>query len=123
MILRDGIAYKMALNTDQIANNRHEYMSFWQFPQSVRDLTTTPYYISKCGRVIAYEYVPTMLWDDRPRHDAEMTEFNNKLRELLKAGGMSHGDADDITGDNHGNNVGIRADDSLVWLDFCPPRW
>jgi len=123
MIARNGVAYKMALNTRQIAINRTEYMTFWKFPASVRALTTTPYYISKCGRVIAYELVPSTVWDSDTRNTNDAQKFNDTLAKLLKESGMERNAICELLQDNHECNLGVRADDSLVWLDFCPPRW
>lgn len=121
MITRNGVAYKLSLSEYNIRTNRKEYMSYWTFPASVRALCTQPYYISKCGKVIAYELVPETFYRSKEWDNDKLEDFNTKLESLLAASGMSKHDAQRVVADNHGNNVGVRENGELVWLDFCPP--
>ncbi len=121
MIKRNGVAYKLALSDYNVRINRKEYMSYWTFPASVRALCTQPYYISKCNKVIAYELMSETFYRSKGFSSDKLDEFNDKLRDLLMASGMDKNDARYAVADNHGNNVGVRENGELAWLDFCPP--
>ncbi len=131
--VHDGFAIKFARNSNHAVQNRAEWKTYFKLPESVRAITAKPLCISACGRVMAIEAVTTTLRaahrDDnrggRPAEwweteDVELCEFNKKLIALLtKDGGFSDNEIESLVCDNHGNNIGVRENGELCWIDYA----
>lgn len=120
VIVEDGIAIKFALNNAYAAHNRAEWDLWRSFPKSVQEITTKPFCISKCGRVMAMELVSTTVAKSDDHVEADGDKFNDRLKLLLKESGMfSAYEIRGLTTDNHNNNIGVRENGDLCWIDFA----
>jgi len=129
----DGFAIKFARASYQAVQNRAEWDTYRKFPESVKTVAAKPICISKCGRVMAIEAVTTTLRaahrdDNRgggqpewwETEQTELCEFNEKLLALLtRDGGFSDDEIRTLMCDNHGNNIGVRENGELCWIDYA----
>ena len=123
---RDGVGYKLARAPGYRRFNIFEYTQYWKFCDSMRRHVITPYYMTQCGSVTAWELVTPWNLAAHYRLTDEMIyqsiKFNNVLIEGLMESGWREADAKDAMSDNHTGNFGLRDDDSLVWIDFAAPK-
>ena len=118
--IRVAIKFMYNSHTD---DNLKEWRAWQIMPEDVRKMTAQPYAISRCGRVIAFEYIPQTareFFGDNPPMDQRITEFNKELRRgLFQKMGCDSGKIDQLLSDNRPDNIGVRSDGSLVWIDFA----
>ena len=116
------IAIKFVFNK-RIDGNLKEWRAWHVMPESVRKMTAQPYAISQCGRVIAFEYIPQTareFFSDSPPMNQRITEFNKELkRGLFQKMACDEDKIDHLLRDNKPDNIGVRPDGSLVWIDFA----
>lgn len=128
------IAIKMAYN-NHMRDNLKEWDVWQAMPESVRDITAKPYAISKCNRAIAFEYIPQTVrecfgdpiekyidvgkWERSRIRYPHIVDFNNRLKQLLKEAGYTSSQIRNLLRDNTPDNIGVRFDGSLVWIDFA----
>lgn len=126
--VENGIAYKLSREDDAIHTNRQEWETWQTLPESVRKVTAKPLAISNCGRVIAFECIPETVsqWGERTDNfytwRDDLRAFNRNLKRLLEENGFSRDEIMALLDDNHGNNVGVRENGDLVWIDFASPH-
>lgn len=119
VIVENGVAYKFA-NWDRYAkHNRTEWNLYYRVSPSMRRMMAKPLAISSCGRVIAMELVPTTVARSDKHDYRDGDRFNTRLRDFLAAEGFSPGDIAALTSDNHNNNIGVREDGELCWIDYA----
>ena len=125
VIVKDGIAIKFAFTEEYAAHNRTEWNAWRKLPESVRRITAKPFCISSCGRVMAVELVPQTLYDEykkgyRDNYSCDLDEFNDHLKNLLGDSGLfSQEEIRSLMTDNHANNVGVRDNGDLCWIDYA----
>lgn len=120
-----GVVYKLARYSGYETCNRFEWDLYNEMSPSVQAMMAKPLAISSCGRVLAMELADKgslyKAWD-RGAWTGDFNiahrEFNDLLRETLLAVGVDENRVSDIMCDNHGNNIGVRANDSLCWIDY-----
>lgn len=121
VLVEDGVAIKFALTDSEAAHNRAEWDAWRSFPASVQRITAKPFCISACGRVMAVEAVETTLAKDpnRDYYCTDLDEFNSNLKSLLQDGGFDEDQIQYLLSDNHANNIGVREDGDLCWIDYA----
>lgn len=116
------IAVKFVWDNLWIDNNRREFRYYRNMPKPVQDLMAEVLGISTCGRVIAFELVPHTLLSS-PRYRGNTARhgrgWNQKLKDILKAHGFSWDEVYNLTSDNHYNNIGVRENGDIVWIDYA----
>lgn len=122
VFIENGVAIKLARNTDYGYMNRREWDNYRKFSAGVKAITAKPICISACGCVMAIELVPMTLWNSRNHRIAERdcNEFNQKLKNMLKMSGVfTAREIDQLVRDNHENNIGVRENGDLIWIDYA----
>jgi hypothetical protein len=125
VILREGVAIKLVRSDRYIDMNRAEWDMWLKLPPSLRVITAKPLCISNCGRVMAVELVPQTLAQDyyannRDHYETDLREFNSDLRVLLQDSGLfDETQIRHLMMDNHANNVGVRENGELCWIDYA----
>jgi hypothetical protein len=118
VIVENGVAYKLARHDHYADHNRTEWNLYHRVSPSMRAMMAKPLAISSCGRVLAMEVIPsTVARSDRS--PIEGSRFNDRLRKLLKAEGFGANEIADLLSDNHNNNIGVRENGELCWLDYA----
>jgi len=122
--LADGVAIKFARSGKYTVHNRVEWDAWHKFPKSIQCISAKPFCISTCSRVMAVELIPQTLNDaysngDRGYYASDLSAFNESLRELLEDNGFSEGEVSALMVDNHANNVGVRDNGDLCWIDYA----
>ena len=116
------IAIKFVFQNTYARTNRFESRQYREMPQPVRDLMAEVFAISTCGRVIAFELLPYTLAGS-PDHTGETyrigADWNNNLKNVLSAHGFSKEEVYNLVADNHLNNLGVRENGDIVWLDYA----
>jgi hypothetical protein len=105
-------------------DNKLEWKFYNSSPSELREMCAKPLYISKNGRVLVMERIPSTLKNDElwysdylDKEDA-LDNFNHKLVHLInKVYGKGVGL--DSTDDNHSDNVGVTKTGELKWIDYA----
>ncbi len=117
--IEDDFAIKFAWNDSFAAHNRVEWDAWRSFPKSVQAISAKPFCISSCGRVMAVELVATTVDRRGGEFWEELSQFNQNLKDLLKASGFEDEQIRSLMVDNHGGNVGVRDNGDLCWIDYA----
>ncbi len=123
------IAVKVAINNLRRIENRREWKLYYMLPANVQALMAKPLAISTCGRVIAFEFIPTTLARSdnllEGMHYQDMREeFNQNLQTQLQTFFV-----DDpkqirwVMCDNHANNIGLKENGDMAWIDYAIEWW
>jgi hypothetical protein len=115
------VAIKFVFNS-HVDDNLKEWRAWQTMSEDVREMTAQPYAISQCSRVIAFEYIPQTAREflGDPTMDQRVIDFNNQLRQrLLQKMGCDLDKVNHLLRDNKPDNIGVRPDGSLVWIDFA----
>lgn len=123
-IFREKVAIKLSRREDGVNMNRREWDLFASFPNNIKSLTAKPLAISSYGRVMAIEMISggTLSdWEKETgcRSTKKLKEFNEKLKELLQINGLDDDQIHALIFDNHANNVAVRDNGELCWIDFA----
>jgi hypothetical protein len=123
-IFRDGVAIKLTRRESGVDMNRREWELFARLPDSVKSLTAKPLAISLCGRVMAIEMISGGTLSDWEIETGcsptgRLQKFNKKLEDLLAINGFDDVEIESLIIDNHENNVAIRDNGELCWIDFA----
>ncbi len=104
-------------------HNLHEWRLYRDMPKNIRAIMAEPFAISTCGRVMAFELVPQTLQQshcgDYYESLDDAGEFNNDLNTSLEVLGFNEDEIWELTHDNHPNNLGVRENGNLVWIDYA----
>lgn len=122
VFIENGVAIKLARSSDYAMMNRREWDTYRKFPANVQTITAKPICISACSRVMAIELVATTLGKRKTAHDPapERAEFNARLKKLLLESGLfPMREINGLLSDNHLNNIGVRENGELVWIDYA----
>ena len=107
-------------------SNQIEWDLYHEMNDDVREMMATPYAISDNGRVLAMEEMACVLNNmrdfDFATREKMLTEFNATLCERLRESGMSDTRIDDLTSDNHADNVAFDHKGCLRWIDYGTDR-
>jgi len=124
VFIENGVAIKLARYGYYASHNRAEWDTYRKLPASVQAITAKPICISACGRVMAIELVATTLGKRAEKTGeasyADRNKFNALLKKLLLESGLFPlCEINILLADNHHNNIGVRDNGDLVWIDYA----
>lgn len=121
VFIENGVAIKLVRQGSYANYNRAEWDTYRKLPASVKAITAKPICISACSRVMAIELVATTLGKRKTVDPTrERAEFNARLKKLLLESGLFPiREINELLSDNHANNIGVRENGELVWIDYA----
>lgn len=111
-------AIKFVYRESYSPDNRYEARAWRIASKGTRTLMAEVYGTSTCGRVLAMEKVPQTLRQAGSPFDV-YRKWTRDLRNALQKDGWNDVETADRMVDNHFNNIGVRENGDIVWIDYA----
>ena len=119
VLIEGGYVFKAVHRTKDANQNRAEWDFYTMTTDEIRAKLAKPLYISRNGNIIVMEVLTPWYSRKDPKGDVYggLTQFEESLLNLTNSVHGFH------MGDLHGGNWGIRADGTVVLLDYGSMEW